>query len=153
MTFLALAFLALVPPEAPSPRDTQELAVCLTAVEDPRVCIGTVSDRCMEFETGGRTTAGMIACSRRELAMWDQRLNTAYAQLRTRVLNTDQEPRRDLLRAAQRAWIEYRALECDQQAMQFLGGSLSGVIHVACLTDMTGQRALELESQLEALEL
>jgi len=148
LTTVFILALSLTPGSEPGPRDVQALSACIAASKNPQSCVGAVSGPCMEFEDSGDTTSGMIACTQRELVLWDQRLNTAYADLRTRLLNSDQDQRRrDAVRAAQRAWISYRDAECDQLAMQFLGGTLSGVIAVACLNDMTAERALDLEAQ------
>lgn len=115
-------------------------------------CRGVVARPCLDAP-GGETTAGMIACTSRELALWDELLNTAYADMMSTLERTGADSRRAALREAQRAWIGYRDGECRQQALQFEGGSLARVIHVSCVNDLTARRASNLRDQGEDADL
>ena len=111
-------------------------------------CRGVVARPCLDAPSG-ETTAGMIACTSRELALWDALLNTAYTDMMATLERTGADSRREALRAAQRAWIGFRDAECRQQALQFEGGTLARVIHVSCVNDLTARRALALRDQGE----
>jgi len=86
-------------------------------------------------------TAELVACAEQEYQHIDRQLNRAYQAL---IGTLDGEGKR-LLRQAQRAWIEFRDAECAWQADEARGGSLAGVLHPACLADLTHQRATELQ--------
>lgn len=48
------------------------------------------------------------------------------------------------LRAAQRAWIAYRDLACEAEALPYQGGSIQPSIRLGCLTRLTRQRSDDL---------
>ena len=133
--------------DQPSDAERQVFAACLEANPDDAACIGSVSSPCME-EPGGDTTIGMIACTSRELRLWDDKLNLHYGDLRAVLRLKDATNRREALLTAQRAWIAYRDAECAQSSLLFEGGTLARVVHVGCVNQMTAERAIQLENQL-----
>lgn len=147
---LTLSLSAQKTPVAAPSSDEARLNACLAQAEFAESCIGTVSNACQD-DPGGYTTYGMMECERRETALWDQRLNAAYSQMRERLLEREATARRDALLAAQRLWLQYRDAECGQRGLAFEGGTMMGVVHNSCFNAFTAQRALELESQLEEL--
>ncbi|MEO1038272.1 MAG: lysozyme inhibitor LprI family protein [Pseudomonadota bacterium] len=138
------------------PADRAIVGACVAAAraraEDASACVGRVASPCME-RPGGDTTVGMVTCAGREHAIWDERLNAAYRALRQALDHEYAQNRREALLIAQRAWIRYRDAECSQQALQFEGGTLASVISTSCYLEMTAERALELEAQLEDADL
>ncbi len=152
LALVAALSLAQAPSGSPGPEpDTGERARFEACVSEAgsnavRACGGVVAGACMD-QPGGDTTAGMIACTSRELSLWDDLLNTAYAEMMETLDRVGGENRRSALREAQRAWIAYRDAECDQQALQFEGGSLARVIHVGCVNHLTAVRAIDLRGQ------
>ena len=133
--------------QAPAQTDEGRLEACLA-----ESCIGVVSSACQE-DPGGYTTYGMMECERREHDLWDQRLNTAYRDMRAQMAERGQETRRDALQTAQRLWIEYRQAECVQRGLAYEGGTMAGLVHNSCYNHFTARRALELEGQLSELNL
>lgn len=143
---LTLVFSAQKSPPVDVSSDEARLNACLAQAEFAESCIGAVSNACQD-DPGGYTTYGMMACERRETALWDQRLNAAYAQMRERLLERELTARRNALQAAQRLWLQYRDAECEQRWLAYEGGSMMGVVHNSCFNTFTARRALELESQ------
>ncbi len=109
------------------------------AKADPASCIGIVSDPCQE-EPGGGSTYGMIDCNRRELAVWEERLNRLY---RAAVKGGGKEA--DAIRRAERAWIALRDAKCALPGVEEEGGSIVGPLETACLMEATGRQAIWLE--------
>lgn len=88
----------------------------------------------------GDTTMGMIDCIAAETQRQDRRLNQAYKA----AMALQSPERKKQLRAAQRAWIQFRDANC---AFYFDpgGGSLARVSANDCVMTSTAQRAQELE--------
>jgi uncharacterized protein YecT (DUF1311 family) len=148
---LAAAFLASPPaarsqdgPATPTDADRAALEACLSeAVEagtEKILCVGTVSDACLE-EPGNESTAMMTACLDRETTLWDERLNETYGALMDR-LGPEQA---DALKQAQRAWITMRDETCAYEASLWQGGTGAGPAAVNCFLRETGWRALFLD--------
>ena len=83
-------------------------------------------------------TLQIIECMERQRQYWDGKLTAAYQQ----ALKDAEPAQRDLLRAAERAWIKYRDTNCDYYAAG--EGSISRVNAAWCMRDMTEKRAKEL---------
>ncbi len=86
------------------------------------------------------TTVEMIECADWQLRRADRQLNEAYA-VATAAL--DEEGKR-LLRKAQRAWIAFRDAECLRARDEARGGTMAAVLEIACLTDLTERRVVDL---------
>jgi uncharacterized protein YecT (DUF1311 family) len=55
----------------------------------------------------------------------------------------------DMLKAAERAWIQYRDLHCEAARHQFEGGSMGPMIWGFCMAQTTSDRTDELKSAYE----
>lgn len=53
------------------------------------------------------------------------------------------------LKAAERAWISYRDVQCKAAAQQFEGGTIASMIYSQCLTTLTQHRIADLKSIYE----
>jgi uncharacterized protein YecT (DUF1311 family) len=109
---------------------------------DPRSCIGAIVIPCQQ-EPDGQSTAGMIECGGRELAVWDELLNASYRK----VLAAASPAVATALRQAQRAWIAWRDLRCKLPAVEHEGGSIVGPLTIDCLRTVTAEQAIWLRYQ------
>jgi uncharacterized protein YecT (DUF1311 family) len=85
------------------------------------------------------STQSMVECIDAEVRIQDGKLNAAYKAAMTS-LPRDQH---DKLRAAQRAWLEFRKLDCDV----FYGeqtGTIARIESNQCVLRKTAERAAEL---------
>lgn len=87
------------------------------------------------------TTAAMRACENLRYERADEKLNAAYARLVTQV----DQPRREKLKQAQRAWVAFRNANADFLASAAEGGTLAPLIRVTATAEMTETRAAELQ--------
>lgn len=133
---------------APVNMEASMLQSCIDATETPASCINEISRNCEEESEDGYSTRGMIACAGRETAIWDARLNEAYAGLREMMQRNGRQDQMDAIQQVQRLWIQYRDAECAQRALAYDGGSMGGVTHAYCINQVTAVRALDLEDQL-----
>jgi uncharacterized protein YecT (DUF1311 family) len=105
------------------------------------------------------TQLDMNQCSSEQYGKADVRLNALYTKL-TRWLEKEKaadQPKRGTgrkehnqtaiqkLRAAERAWVQYRDLHCDAARDQFEGGSMSPMVWSDCMTKITEHRIDELK--------
>ena len=112
-------------------------------------CVGAYATACMDLNSEGSTTIGMIECLAEERDAWDVRLNARYAELQP-LLHNDRG--REALRDAQRAWIAYRDAECLFSSSRVAGGSIYNYIHTQCLNRITKSRVADFESYLNCQE-
>jgi len=122
--------------EAPGPAG-RLAAAAKEAATQAESCIGAVTAPCQQ-ETGGSSTAGMIACNTREWAVWDERLNRAYSQ----ALKDADKKLATALRQTQRAWLQWREKRCALPAIENEGGSIVGPLYTGCMLDATARQAL-----------
>ncbi len=102
-------------------------------------CVGAVAIPCQD-EPGGASTMGMVNCTTREWAVWNERLNRAY-----RDALKDASPRLvKALRETQRAWLRWREKRCRMPGLDNEGGSI-GPLEIGCMLDVTARQALWLE--------
>lgn len=120
-------------------------------------CIGASAGVCMET-TEGTTTVGMGFCIGLELGFWDEKLNMAYADLRSverSVVDTvpaggpSVPDSAKALRDMQRAWMGYRDAACFYEYSTWGGGTGGGPANAACLLDLTARQSLVLEDRLQ----
>lgn len=124
------------PDEPATPQGRLE-AAAKDALADPASCIGAVSILCQQ-QPGGYSTAGMIACTEREWAVWDERLNQAY-----RAALKDAEPKLSTaLKATQRAWLAWRKETCKLPGIENEGGSIVGPLYLGCMMEATARQAI-----------
>ena len=104
------------------------------------IAIGAEDPACEEAET----TAAMLDCANRLYSNADEELNLVYKQLMSQLAAERREPLRD----AQKAWIEFRDKNVAFVASDVEGGTLYPVIEASKLAEMTERRTLELKEQL-----
>lgn len=92
------------------------------------------------MDASGGVTFDMIDCMSAEHERQDARLNQAYKA----VMAGLGDDRKDALRAAQRAWIQFRDANCDFH-YDPQGGTLARVEANSCMMSETAERAGELE--------
>ena len=157
----ALTLLILSPPAL-----AQELSfsaeateTCLSAASDQTAkvaCIGQAAEACIATPDG-YTTVGMGFCYSEEASYWDDRLNTAFAELMRVERGIVEEIKSfggftpdapGALRDMQRAWIGYRDATCAYEYTTWGGGTGGGPANAACLMEETGRQALILERRL-----
>jgi uncharacterized protein YecT (DUF1311 family) len=148
----AVPALAKSPPaDPPQAADIQTIDQCLAEQKaknaDAGVCIGKVADPCAATPAG-QTTYGMMDCTKREIAVWDSKLNAAY-----QALQKDASPKRkSTLREAQRAWIADKEKTCLIPYAVFEGGTIAGPMGGACVNDFTARRFMLLNDYLHYAE-
>jgi len=125
--------------EAPGPAG-RLAAAAKDALTQRESCIGAVTISCQQAP-GGASTMGMIDCSTREWAVWDERLNRAYRE----ALKDAPSKLARALRDAQRAWLQWREKRCNLPAIDNEGGSIVGPLYTGCMLDATARQALWLE--------
>ena len=126
--------------EKPSAKDAAVIQKCIKektgrnwAWEN---CIGIISKPCTKDE-GAMTSHEVIACDRREQAVWDNILNETYRRLLTKLDETKQQK----LREMQRAWIASRDKSCTF-LYDYFEGTMANPMIAACEARETGRRAL-----------
>ncbi len=133
-----------------------ELRACYAAADHINAklaCAGTVSAMCQESEDGGYSTLGMSMCNMDEYAAWDILLNDEYQRTVEHFTEWDADDkdynpefakRVESLRAAQRAWIEFRDAECELAYAIWGMGSHRNIAASACFIDVTADRTVDL---------
>ena len=81
----------------------------------------------------------MVECLKARTAQWDKRMTTAYQQ----ALKDSVPQQGEQLRAAQRAWIQYRDANCLYYGLG--EGTIARLDAGECMRSMTEARARELE--------
>lgn len=84
-------------------------------------------------------TFQMVECLKAKTAQWDKRMTIAYQQ----ALKDAVPAQHDLLRAAQRLWIQYRDANCLYYGLG--EGTIARLDAGECMRSMTEARARELE--------
>jgi uncharacterized protein YecT (DUF1311 family) len=125
-----------------SAADRAAVETCLTEkakTQEQEGCIGVIADACLE-KGDDPSTHGMADCSRREHAVWDERLNRSYRKFMREADNAT----RTKLREMQRAWIAFEEKKC---AFHYVAepGSASIPMTAYCSMTETGRQALFLE--------
>lgn len=110
-------------------------------------CIGQASAVCQMKSRQGMTTLGISQCNAAEAAAWDDLLNREYAA--TREHYADRPVLQDLIRKAQRAWIEMRDADCTLAYDRWDGGSMRVIAGSDCRLRHTARRTLDLRSMRE----
>lgn len=103
------------------------------------------------------TQMDMTFCAEQEWSTADAELNAAWtpAMERMRALDEAQpaamQGAAEALRAAQRAWIEYRDLACTAEGYQNRGGSMEAMVVHYCRARLTEQRTEDLRALAEQM--
>jgi uncharacterized protein YecT (DUF1311 family) len=134
----------------PSARDSAAIQSCIKSVRgsarNAERCIETIAGPCLN-RPKALSTADMVACASREVAVWDDILNETYRRLRDK-LDEEQKPK---LRDMQRAWIESRDRTC-QFYYDFHQGTIAVPMAALCVNRETARRALFLLDFLNEAE-
>ena len=114
------------------------------AAVDPASCVGVVSTPCQQtFE--GRSNAGSADCVRRELAVWDERLNRNYEQW---IRGCGDAKVCAARRKLARAWLADRDARCALPWIE-MQGTMANPMTSACLLDATARQAIWLEGDAQ----
>lgn len=121
--------------------DRTTIAACMReSADQPRACIGAIAVTCAR-QTSGERRDTEIACTRREAAVWRERLDFATSALAQRLPSTS----RSRFAAVQRSWEEYVALRC-----AFTGEietpARAAVMQAGCELRAVAGRAIEIET-------
>ena len=131
---------AQAPPGGVSAADRSTIASCVRdSGEAPRRCIGSIAVVCSR-QGGTNREEAEVGCSRREAAVWRERLDLALAGLAQRLDSGG----RSRLASLQRVWESYVAQKC-----AFIGelqpAARAGVMQAGCELREAALRALETE--------
>jgi uncharacterized protein YecT (DUF1311 family) len=145
---LALPFLLLAAPAAAeepetaavAPADRTTISSCVSdAGAGARSCIGSIAVVCARQAAGDRREAE-VECSRREEAVWRERLDAAGRVLMQRL----DSGARSRFVSVQRAWEAYASQKC-----AFMGdvqpAGRAPAMHAGCDLSETAERAIEVE--------
>lgn len=128
-----------------------DLNSCLDkAGDNPRSCIGTLSNEC-QMTPDGSTTLGIVACEQAETELWDRLLNERYkaAMAATKERESDiqsfgRKPNTVAsLREAQRKWVAFRDAECQRVFEYYAIGTIRGPAFAGCQLRRTAERAID----------
>ena len=114
------------------------------AAADEASCIGVVSTPCQETREG-RSNHGSADCMRRELAVWDERLNKSYRQW---IDTCDDAKVCAARRKLARAWLAYRDARCALPWIE-MQGTMANPMTSYCLLDATAHQAIWMEDDLQ----
>jgi uncharacterized protein YecT (DUF1311 family) len=103
------------------------------------------SDNCNNL----KTQLEMNACAANEYQRDDAKLNEYYKELAEKLGPSEKER----LKAAQRAWIKFRDLQCEFEASRYEGGSIQPLVRSSCLAQVTKQRNVDLRRMIEDASL
>lgn len=92
-----------------------------------------------------QSTVDIVGCLDKLTAQWDRRLNAGY-QKALKSVDPSGVP---ALRAAERAWLEYRKQRCSYLSAG--PGTIGQVVGSDCFLRMTRARAVELEQDSKGL--
>jgi uncharacterized protein YecT (DUF1311 family) len=95
-----------------------------------------------------KTQPELSACAGKDAQAADTELNHVYGQL---IAKYD-EPNRNALVLAERAWIVYRDVECAYETALSAGGTIHPMMVALCMTAKAKTRTKELNDQLNCKE-
>lgn len=114
------------------------------AAIDETSCIGVVSTPCQQTYQGS-TEAGSAACIRRELAVWDERLNKSHKRWIDGCGETKVCAAR---RKFARAWLAARDARCALPWIE-MQGTMANPLTDSCLLDTTARHAIWLGGDMQ----
>jgi uncharacterized protein YecT (DUF1311 family) len=95
------------------------------------------------------TQLDLNKCFAEESHKADGHLNTIYANL----LEQMQGAAAQKLKAAERAWIQYRDLHCEAARFEYEGGSMSPMVFAQCMATTTEHRIEDLKAAYDERKL
>jgi hypothetical protein len=142
-----LALAAAAPAAAQAPGENAVTAADRAAIsscvresgEMPRACIGTIAVVCAR-QPGMARDGAEVACSRREAAVWRERLDLGLAAVAQRL----EAGARSRLAALQRSWESYSAQKC-AFAAEIQPPARAASMQAGCELRETALRAIEIE--------
>ncbi|MCP2679354.1 lysozyme inhibitor LprI family protein [Maricaulaceae bacterium NA33B04] len=157
---LAVGSSSALPQELPVRHEAnaEEIALIQSCIDDTatgsdlQACRGRVERACFESEIS-RDSSEAFVCHLREYEAWEWARNAAYSQLETRLQETAQSARLELLSGAREAWEDYQIAECDQRGTQGNPPRVYYIDNLNCWSDLLAQRTLDLNRQSAAMEL
>ena len=96
------------------------------------------------FSSYSQTQAELTVQANDQYKKADKELNRVYGLL-VKKLDANEK---QALAASEKAWIQFRDLECKFECMDEEGGSIHGMMYAACLTQLTEKHIEELKSLL-----
>jgi uncharacterized protein YecT (DUF1311 family) len=114
------------------------------AAADAASCIGVVSEPC-QASPEGVSNLGMTDCIRRELAVWNERLNGAYKKW---IDGCDDKKVCEARRKLGRAWLAKRDARCALPWIE-TKGTMAIPMTSYCFLDQTAHQAIWLEGHLQ----
>lgn len=87
----------------------------------------------------------MNMCADKDYQAADKKLNEIYGKLMTAL---DDAKYKAKLKAAEKAWIQYRDAECTFEVAENEGGSIYPLVYAGCATRLTDVHAKELQTYL-----
>ena len=88
----------------------------------------------------------MTACAAQNYQREDAKLNQLYRAVLAKVDDAGHQKR---IRALQRAWLQYRDLQCGYAASLYEGGSIQPMVRSDCYAELTKQRNEILQNMLD----
>jgi uncharacterized protein YecT (DUF1311 family) len=95
------------------------------------------------------TQSDLNQCAGDDFQKADARLNRIYANL----LKQMEGPAGQKLKAAERAWIQYRDLHCEAARYEYEGGSMSPMVFAQCMATTTEHRIEDLKAAYDERQL
>ncbi|WP_235041198.1 lysozyme inhibitor LprI family protein [Vreelandella profundi] len=125
----------------------QNIEECLASTDtfgEKIDCIGQPAHECMANRSDGDTAEAMTECYEGVLQSWDARLSEAYSAMQA---EQSTELLRTQLLDAHRTWLSFRDGMCKFISVQ--DPTIANLSEMQCVTQLTGEQALRLESMLE----
>jgi hypothetical protein len=130
-----------------SQADRATIAACVRdSGEMPRACIGAIAVVCAR-QPGTPRDGADVACSRREAAVWRERLDLSHAALAQRL----ESGSRSRLASLHRAWEGYAAQKC-AFAAEIETAARAAATQAACELREVALRTMEIERMLRRQE-
>lgn len=127
--------------------DRDAMAQCLgESGRAPSACIGSIALVCARRDGGDRRKAE-IACSRREVAVWRERMTSAIAALDGKLDGAA----RTHFTAVQQAWESYAELNCSFISQAFPSSPRAAVFEAGCELREVAERTIHVERLLRRL--
>lgn len=127
--------------------DRDAMAQCLgESGRAPSACIGSIALVCARRDSGDRRKAE-IACSRREVAVWRERMTSAIAALDGKLDGAA----RTHFAAVQQAWESYADLNCSFISQAFPASPRAAVFEAGCELREVAERTIHVERLLRRL--
>ena len=98
------------------------------------------------------TTLELRICANLAYQKSDSILNSTYQEIISELDDHDQIRVKNQLKVAQQNWISFRDEHCEIYSDIYEGGSLSMVIFMQCLDEVTHNRIQELQTLLDQLK-